>query len=192
MAKNIIYCIARQLTGFETQPQHCEFSEKCCWDFVCAWWCYALMHGIFNTHAPLFPEEENLNSSPLFIISELRSAQHQKTAMPVNTARRVALGKTGGSSEGGQTLLCASVGISYLWWWLSFSLCWWTVKQREPGTHAITSYNKSARMLSCKHLEITPAVCVYVCVSVHVCVALLVGERKEHQNIALYKSHNWN
>lgn len=70
---------------------------------------YALMHGIFNTRAPLFPEEENLNSSLLFIISELRSAQHQKTAMPVNTALRVALGKMGGSSEGGQTL-CASVG----------------------------------------------------------------------------------
>lgn len=63
------------------------------------------MHGIFNTHEPLFPEEENL-----FIISELRSAQHQKTAMPVNTACRVAVGKTGGSSEGRKTLLCTSVG----------------------------------------------------------------------------------
>lgn len=150
-------------------------------------WCYALMHGIFNTHAPLFPEEENRNSSPLFIISELRSAQHQKTAMPVNTARRVALGKTGGSSEGGQTLLCASVGISYLWWWLSFSLCWWTVKQREPGTHAITSYNKSARMLSCKHLEITPAVCVCVCSCV--CGSVSGWEKESNIRILLCINH---
>lgn len=73
------------------------------------------MHGIFNTHEPLFPEEENLNSSPLFIISELRSAQHQKTAMPVNTARRVAVGKTGVVLRVGRHFYVHQWGISYIW-----------------------------------------------------------------------------
>lgn len=36
-----------------------------------------------------FPPEEDLSSSSLFTISEMRPAQHQKASMAVNTARRV-------------------------------------------------------------------------------------------------------
>lgn len=53
----------------------------CCWDTLC-------ITSLISLHCG-FPLEEDLGSSSLFTISELRSVQHQKAAMALNTARRV-------------------------------------------------------------------------------------------------------
>lgn len=46
------------------------------------------MTSLISLHCG-FPLEEDLSSSSLFTICELRSVQHQKAAMALNTARRV-------------------------------------------------------------------------------------------------------
>lgn len=53
------------------------------------------MTSLISLHCG-FPLEEDLGSSLLFTISELRPAQHQKAAMALNTARRVP-GRVGGT-----------------------------------------------------------------------------------------------
>ncbi len=120
---------------------------------------YALMHGIFNTHAPLFPEEKiSIHLHCLSFLSwDLRNIKRPPCQLTQLTGWLWA--KWGVVLRVGRHFV-HQWGISYLWWWLSFSLWWWTVMQREPGTHAITSYNKSKRMLSCKHLDITHRLCV--------------------------------
>ncbi len=149
---------------------------------------YALMHGIFNTHAPLFPEEKiSIHLNCLSFLSwDLRNIKRPPCQLTQLTGWLWA-------KWGVVLRVCRQFvhqwGISYLWWWLSFSLWWWTVMQREPGTHAITSYNKSKRMLSCKHLEITPTVCVCVCVYKAVSVCESGWENKRKVRINLCKNH---
>lgn len=108
-----------------------------------------------------FPPEEDLGSSSLFTISEMRPAQHQKASMAVNTARRVP-GRVEVAGGGVVVAVLAPHGTAVI-----------TVPPGEESIHRVTGKSRAKRAGACHRTRAVRRLCISSVVKVFTAIKVL-------------------